>query len=96
VESQGLVQFGSTQKVSTLKADQVNLTILQKIYLGPGWGVIPFIKNILFLHPLTDEKANFHDLPHIKRGWLFVDFNAFNIADFGVRGIFGSNKTIVW
>ena len=46
----------------------MNLTILQKIYLGPGWGVIPFIKNILFLHPLTDEKANIHDLPHIKRG----------------------------
>ncbi|KAJ6949643.1 hypothetical protein NC651_003585 [Populus alba x Populus x berolinensis] len=68
VESQELVQFGSTQKVSTLKANRVNLTILQKIYLGPGWGVIPFIKNILFLHLLTDEKANIHDLPHIKRG----------------------------
>jgi hypothetical protein len=26
------------------------------------------------MHPLIDEKANINDLPHIKRGWLFVDF----------------------
>jgi len=52
VESHGVVQFGSTLKVSSSKAYQMNLTVLQKFAWGEGEFCCIFYKKIkkLFLH----------------------------------------------